>query len=643
MKRSVRGVLGSLLLLVFLVFQGGAVSVSAGSRFLEVEAFHIGVDILENGDALIRESVTFYFTGDYNGIYYDIDYERSQGMENLRVEVEGQDFLAEMMPASSPGFRVYVREDQNELARLTIHEPSSNERKTFHFQYVLKDVAEKYNDVGVFNRRLIGDAWEMPLNNIDITITIPEGASREELRVFAHGPLTGVSTIVDERTFHLTVPSVNGQFVETRLVFPRTLIPGSNNVFNTDELENILREEQQLADEANRQREEAQKVLEREERLRRMRSAANPVFGFLAALGLGGTVFAGMKFKKERKPEFEGEYYRELPGDYTPAVMTYLLTKGKVKDDDIMATLLDLARKRVIQLKPTTYEAGRLFKKQEDTYAISWLDKSRLDSGEGTGKAAAIRRHERFLAEWFIDQIGNGESLVLSELELLVKKRTQALQFQKDYEYFKKLVKDAGEAEGFFAPNDMQGAGKYTIMGSALVLLGLGGVFLLKAPLAAVMGATGLLLIFTIIGMNFLRKYAQRGVEQAAMWNAFKKFLLDFSNLKEAEVPSLVIWEHYLVYATALGVAKEVIDQLPRVFTEAQLSDPNLTYMGGYRSYAGISSFNRTMSNTMSKVHSAVNTAQIAASQKSSGQGFGGGFSGGSSGGGGGRGGGGGF
>lgn len=643
MKSSVRGVLGSLLLLVFLVFQGGAVTVSAGSRFLEVEAFHIEVDILENGDALVRESVTFYFTGEYNGIYYDIDYERTQGIENLRVEVEGQEALAEIMPASSAGFRVYVREDQNELARLTIHEPSRNERKTFHFQYVLKDVAEKYNDVGVFNRRLIGDAWEVPLNNIDITITIPEGATREELRVFAHGPLTGVSTIVDERTFHFTVPSVNGQFVETRVVFPRTLIPASTNVFNTDELENILREEQQLADEANRQREEAQKVLEREERLRRMRSAANPVFGFLAALGLGGTVFAGMKFKKERKAEFEGEYYRELPGDYTPAVMTYLLTKGKVKDDDIMATLLDLARKRVIQLQPTTYQAGRLFKKQEDTYEISWLDKSRLDSGEGTGKTAAIRKHERFLAEWFIDQIGNGESLILSELELLVKKRTQALQFQKDYEYFKKLVKDAGEAEGFFAPNDMQGAGKYTIMGSALVLLGLGGVFLLKAPLAAVMGATGLLLIFTIIGMNFLRKYAQHGVEQAAMWNAFKKFLLDFSNLKEAEVPSLVIWEHYLVYATSLGVAKEVIDQLPKVFTEAQLSDPNLTYMGGYRSYAGISSFNRTMSNTMTKVHSAVNTAQIAASQKSSGQGFGGGFSGGSSGGGGGRGGGGGF
>src|SRR5690606_9846350 len=104
------------------------------------------------------------------------------------------------------------------------------------------------------------------------------------------------------------------------------------------------------------------------------------------------------------------------------------------------------------------------------------------------------------------------------------------------------------------------------------------------------------------------------------------------SNLKDAEIPSLVIWGHYLVYATSLGVADEVIDQLPKVFTEADLSNPDLTYMGGYRSFTNFYLLNNSFNNTMSKVSSAVSSAQIASSSKSSGGGFGGGFSGGSSG-----------
>ncbi|HBK86140.1 MAG TPA: hypothetical protein DDZ53_08950, partial [Firmicutes bacterium] len=40
-------------------------------------------------------------------------------------------------------------------------------------------------------------------------------------------------------------------------------------------------------------------------------------------------------------------------------------------------------------------------------------------------------------------------------------------------------------------------------------------------------------------------------------------------------IPSLIIWEHYLVYAVTLGVAKEVMKQLELVY-------PNLTE-GDYR------------------------------------------------------------
>lgn len=46
----------------------------------------------------------------------------------------------------------------------------------------------------------------------------------------------------------------------------------------------------------------------------------------------------------------------------------------------------------------------------------------------------------------------------------------------------------------------------------------------------------------------------------------------EFSLLKEKEIPSLVIWEKYLVYATAFGIAEKVIQQMkvnyPEVFLD---------------------------------------------------------------------------
>lgn len=58
------------------------------------------------------------------------------------------------------------------------------------------------------------------------------------------------------------------------------------------------------------------------------------------------------------------------------------------------------------------------------------------------------------------------------------------------------------------------------------------------------------------------------GESQFALWQAFRRFLKDFSNLDRATLPQLVLWEHFLVYAVVLGVAREVLQQLPAVYPE---------------------------------------------------------------------------
>ena len=175
---------------ILLIFIMPILSVEASNRYYEVNEFNITVDILENGDAVVMEEITYDFDGDFNGILRDIDYDRTSGIKDITVGVLENGNIVSFEESGGSGRYVYEREDIGSEAQLRIYEQSSNEEKTFYIGYTLVNVAEKYNDIGIFNRRIVDSGWDIPLNNINITITIPEGAAREDLRVFAHGPLT---------------------------------------------------------------------------------------------------------------------------------------------------------------------------------------------------------------------------------------------------------------------------------------------------------------------------------------------------------------------------------------------------------------------------------------------------------------------
>lgn len=95
--------------------------------------------------------------------------------------------------------------------------------------------------------------------------------------------------------------------------------------------------------------------------------------------------------------------------------------------------------------------------------------------------------------------------------------------------------------------------------------------------------------------------------------------------MNEREVPDIIIWERFLVYATVFGIAEKVIKQLKMVypnFDENVMADHTMMYM------MMNTDFNNSFS---SAIDSSISSAY------SSGNGSGGGFSGGGGGGGGGR------
>lgn len=629
-------------------------TVYAGNNYYNISSYIINVEIKSDGSADFEERLTYSYSGNFNGALRDVDFDLTGGLDNAKVFVEkdGSPVEWKLNSTSSlddnggPGTYNLVKE--NNIAHFKIFEPSANEEKTFIIKYTFKDAITKYNDIAEFNRKIIDANWPVALNNIEINFTLPEGAQRDEIKVFGHGPLTGNSKIIDERHVQFTIEYLSpGIWVETRVLFPTRLVPQSTMLVPKDKLPEIMTNEKQLADEANKKREVAkQQVAEYENRQQELEKQRQAEVARIASMKPYGNaigllffllwfviiIYIYIKYDKELKHNFEGKYYRELPGEYTPAEMSSLLSMGSVGTRDITATLMDLMRKEQLQLISNKYIKKGIFKDKEVTdYAVSLKENAPVVS---------LKSHEAFLIDWFIRKIGNGSSLLLDEISDYAKTKSGARRFKQDYDNWCGLAKEEAEKNDFF--DETCKAGKVAGILISLAYLGL-GIFILSV-FSAEMGAALIIqfLILLIFSARLSRRTAY-GNEQNAMWLAFKNFLKDFSHMDKAEMPSIVIWEHYLVYAISLGVAKEVISQLPLVFNDTDLQDTRLTYMYGYN-FANFAMFTNAFDRTVDSVDGAISNAMaVANSTMSSSSGGGGGFSGGSSGGGGGGGGGGAF
>lgn len=659
MFKKYKGLTGLLLLVVcLLAFIPGKTAYAAGNY--KVGSYDSTWAVQPNGDVKVTETIEFDISGDINGLYRDVDITpeaaipntpaNKVGIDNVSVAVvedggvERPVYMTDQGQGSNGKFEFFLQ--SSNLYRFKVYEASSNERKTIRFRYTLTNVVVKYNDIATLNWVMIDRNWTVPLENIKMTITIPVGANQADLRIFSHGELTGYNEIIDDHTFNVQIGLVNpGDQVENLVVFPVSLVPDSKKVIDQIELPTILKREAVNAEAANAEREAAKQQVEEYQKQRAAqlaREAAgkrmNPFIFGAGAIGLAvvGLIFA--RYGRERKSTFVGDYYRELPGDYTPAVMSNLLFNGHIESKDIMATLMDLARKKVITIEPYQVEKKSLFGAKDET------DYRLISTVKDASQLTPLTNHEKYLYDWFIKDLGNGTSLAMDDLEVMLKKTSNAYQFNRDYDSFKGYVASMAQNQHFKEANDTTGSGIFFVI--ALALLGFGAFMIIYyGNMLGIIPIIAAGLIFVVnITMRFTKKLTQYGADQTAMWKAFRKFLLTFSNLDRAEIPALTIWNHYLVYATSLGIAKEVIDQLPKVYSMEEMRDPRLTgtFYPDFYYGRGFYAMDRSINNAITTATRTIQKAeQVAASRRSSSSGGGGGFSGGSSGGGGGGGGGG--
>lgn len=228
--------------------------------------------------------------------------------------------------------------------------------RTYQISYTIVDAVKNYADCSEFYWQFISTESEIPANVVTGTITLPYAVSnKEDLKVWAHGPLNGNITILSNDTVKIEVEDLRrNTMLEVRVVTPTNVFVGNQNTSNEQKLQSILEQEQKWADEANRIREKRIKEKEETRRILIMAAIILNGIGFVLAIIIIRKIIKYHKKLKEHpvlKPEIEMKYFRDIPDESaTPAEAGFLYyfkntglqyNMSKV----ISATMLDLCLK----------------------------------------------------------------------------------------------------------------------------------------------------------------------------------------------------------------------------------------------------------------------------------------------------------
>lgn len=496
----------------------------------------------------------------------------------------------------------YEKSDITDGVSLKMYNETNNSSTYFYIEYLLGNVVVMHEDIAEVYFNFVGDMFDDDINKYKLRVVLPD-KTKELVRVWAHGPLNGnVSPIKDENGYYYGgYLEINDLYsntpVDMRLTFDKNLILVDHPYLKKSEvlaLDKILEVENLRADKANKEREKAKFFMYGS-------YALGSVYLVLLVLLF---VYIYIKYDKELKTNFDMEYNREFINDYDVTNIEYLFDK-KITEKAFSTSILNLIYKKNIKIEQIDKKDYKLIKVNTDNVSES----------------------EEYLMKMIFDNIGNKEYVLLSQIKKYAKEiHGTTSEFLTSFTTWQNKVTSESIKNNFYESNT-----KIKVLGVLFSLVG----YLVFYVMGRFNGFNLFSIIIFICALVFMiyvlifNKRTKRGAEDYQKWKAFKRFLEDFGRFDEKELPEIVLWERYLVYANIFGIADKVGKTMKIKFNEIntnnQYSNGDLLF--DYMMWNNLNhSINNTVRSSVSTARTMVNEA-IAKSSSSSGGGFGGGFS----------------
>lgn len=588
----------------------------------DITNYYINADILENGNVSITELIVM--DGTFNGYVRDIEYKNSQLQNSNNYENNAQynatnlnliDISAKKIKnisfdtiydddyisltegkSSNLGF---VESKINNGLSYKMYFRSDNDKVAFKINYILRDVVVLHDDVAEFYWTFIGSGYEDKIRDLQIKVNLPSMDASGNFRVWAHGEMSGEVRPFDNSYLLATVKALDPKnSVDIRTTFDANLMNKSavSKKTNSIALDSIIEVETKRAEEMNQKRELTKKIY--------YSFVIASCLYFLALVVVW--IYVYIKYDKEYKSTFTNKYNREFIDDYNVEVIDYLMHKN-ITPNAMSASIMNLIYKKVITVEelPTT--------KNKKEYKFTLQEN--LEN---------VNETEQYLIDFLFKTVGSENTFTSKELKNYAKGTKTCEKFLSSYTKWKNKVINDGKSEDFYERHH-----KPIVISVCLLLLAvfLNVIQIILDAVVPLVFATILVSIIFLIYTLVFNKRTKKGADHYARWSSFKRFLNDFGTFDTKELPEIILWERYMVYATIFGLAEKVSKTMNVKIKELESSGVYVgNYYPTYSDWYFYNSINNMITSTITSNSAAITSAR-ANSYSSSGSGFGGGFS----------------
>lgn len=582
----------------------------------DIEHFYIDATLKVNGDMDVSELIVL--NGTFNGYERDIIYQSSytnynaSNIENLSVSAkhvnkvsfetfyEYFDTFSQVTYANNGDMGKYILSSLNDGIRLRMYYSTDNESTAFLIKYTLKDVGILHSDVVEYYWNFIGNGFEDDIKDLQIRVNYPSKMNKDDFSWWFHGPLTGNSDIVNVNSAYTSVLASVKKVSAYEAVDFRTIV--SKDGFNELLFKKIDNEEVKTSI-IEHEDEIVAKDLEKIKKNKTLFYTFEGLSVIYYVILIIVWIYVYKKYDKERTPKFNLEYNREFIDDYNVEVIDYLMNSN-ITPNAMSASIMNLIYKKNIKAEKILEE--------KDGYKFTLLNRDNLNETEN------------YLVDFLFDRVGTNNEFTTSKLKKYAKSTQTCDRFMSSYTKWKNKVIEDGKNQNFFdkLPGRF-GYGFFMLLAAFLIYLF--GVIVFHVEFFLIHTLIFAAIIF-IVYIGTIKRKSEKGIEDYTKWKAFKKFLNDFGTFDTKELPEIILWERYLVYATIFGLADKVEKAMNVKIKELDVSN---MYGNNYifiNNYDLTSSINHSINQAYQGAQSTITRESASASGGSFG-GHGGGFS----------------
>ncbi|MCJ7666915.1 MAG: DUF2207 domain-containing protein, partial [Anaerolineae bacterium] len=480
--------------LIFVVFLGLVGGVRAQDQDLYWDRLDADITVQKNSDILITETWEVTFTeGSVHSLYRNVPTDRLEDISLVEVLADGQ----KTVPGRETPYTYETYYEDDDYVIKVYFPYTQDSTHTYVISYLVEGGLRIYEGGDQIWWKAIFSDRDFPIRSSTVTVHLPEGVS-EVQNVAAYG-WDASFDVRDSRTVIFMAQDISpGQEMEVRVQFPHGIVEASPPSWQAAE---------------------------------DFRASVRP-WANLGSLCLGLFIplaaFLGLYILwytrgRDRPIRMPADNLAEPPSDLPAGVVGTLLDE-RADMKDIVATIVDLARRGVIQMKEVEEPGFLGIGSHRD---VTFL------RGETEGKEEGLRQYERTLLKRLF---GRRPAVNLSDLKNKFYTAIPILQ--------KELYEEAVKL-GFFTQSPERTRNIYYGLGCAgIVLSGILG-FCGMAVLSEITGLAifpfiglGLAFIGVVIFGRYMPRKSGEGSMEAAKWRAFKRYLENierYTDLQEAK------------------------------------------------------------------------------------------------------------